>query len=317
MPHTPLDRVALADYSYLGIQKQYIKLLSYEGDVLADKDPEALHQMRVTLRRLRTAMKAYSMVLDLPAAMRDRRLAKIGKVLGKVRDLDVLTVACKDYKAHLPSNEQAYLAELRSSLNKRRDQATFKMRSMMEDKSYHHLKLSINDWLNQPRYQPIGKVALVEILPDLILPAIGQLFQHSAWWLIPEAQESPDLKAEELLLTQGHLFHDLRKQIKYNRYLLELFTDFYSDRYCDFLGDFKQIQKLLGTIQDTLVFNHLLNRMLGKNVHRKMPTFSEQLVGERDRAWQSWQPIQHRYQQLETRQELKLLLMSRNSVLDS
>jgi CHAD domain-containing protein len=312
MTHTPLDRITLADYSYLAIQKQYIKLLSYEGDVVADKDPEALHQMRVTLRRLRAAMKVYSTIVHLPTVMQDRNLAKIGKVLGKVRDLDVLTIACQEYEVHLPSSEGGYLEQLRSHLDKRRGKAIVKMRAMMADKSYYHLKLSMNDWLNKPQYYPIGKVSVIEILPDLILPAIGQLFQHSAWWLVPEFQESQDIPiAEKLLLTQGHIFHDLRKQVKYNRYLLELFVDFYDEKYRDYGEHLKQIQKFLGVIQDTLVFESLIEKMLTKNVHKKMPSFSLQLIEERDRAWQSWQPLQHRYQQRETRQELKLLVINR------
>ncbi len=121
--------------------------------------------------------------------MRDRNLAKIGKILGKVRDLDVLMMACTEYETHLPKSEQAHLEELRDILNKRRHKAIIKVRSMMDHKNYHHLKLSMNDWLNEPRYHPIPQVKVVEILPDLILPAIGHLFQHSAWWLMPEVGE--------------------------------------------------------------------------------------------------------------------------------
>ncbi len=97
---------------------------------------------------------------------------------------------------------------------------------------------------------------------------------------------------------------------------MELFADFYQEKYGDCLSDFKQTQKLLGTIQDTLVFNHLLVRMLGKNANQKMPTFSAQLIAERDRAWQDWQPIQAHYQQFQTKQALKLLLIAGNSGLD-
>jgi CHAD domain-containing protein len=312
MAHTSLSQVTLADYSYLSVQKQYIKMLSYEADVFADRDPEALHQMRVSLRRLRTAIKAFDRILDLPPGMSDRQLAKIGKILGKVRDLDVLSIACEEYEVDLPKSEKYYLEELISILHKRRHKAVIKMQSTIESKNYQHLKLSINNWLNEPRYTATGKVNLLEVLPDLILPSIGNLFQYPAWWITPETQPQEDSTlssvVEELLLSQGTCFHDLRKQVKNTRYLMELFTDAYGERYGDFLQDFKEIQKLLGTIQDTLVFNHLIERMLGKNVSKKMPNFTKKLISERDIAWQSWQPIQHRYQQTSTKQKLRLLV---------
>ncbi|MEB3224731.1 MAG: CHAD domain-containing protein, partial [Synechococcus sp.] len=41
------------DWAHQAIAKHYQKILSHETGVLADRDPEELHQMRVGMRRLR------------------------------------------------------------------------------------------------------------------------------------------------------------------------------------------------------------------------------------------------------------------------
>ena len=57
-----------------------------------------------------------------------------------------------------------------------------------------------------------------------------------------------------------------------------------------------------------MVLDLFLQQILGKRVANKLPTVYAQIDRERDLNWQTWQPIQDRYQQLETRRELQLLL---------
>lgn len=50
----------LGDWSALALDKHFHKVLKHEDDVLKDKDPEALHQMRVGMRRLRSAITGFT-----------------------------------------------------------------------------------------------------------------------------------------------------------------------------------------------------------------------------------------------------------------
>ena len=45
------------------IQRQVRRLGKLQGEVLADRDPEPLHQLRVSLRRLRTALSQFGPAL--------------------------------------------------------------------------------------------------------------------------------------------------------------------------------------------------------------------------------------------------------------
>jgi CHAD domain-containing protein len=304
------QRVTLADYLYPAIQKQYIAILTHEADVIASGDAEAVHQMRVSLRRLRSIIRAFIPILDIPKVMGDKPIGKIARTLGKVRDLDVLNDTCKAYQSNLPNSERAYLQEVISKISKRRRKAKFKVELMLDDKDYQFFKLGLNNWLNNPQYTQTSSVPIESILPDLLSAVVGELFLNPGWWIgidLPDTTDTPAVSSQ-LLLVHGTAFHSLRKQVKATRYLMELFPDRYSPRYHDYLKDLQQIHKLFGNIQDGMVLDLFLQNILGKRVANKLPTIYTQIDRERELNWQTWQPIRSRYQQPETRRELQLLL---------
>jgi CHAD domain len=169
----------------------------------------------------------------------------------------------------------------------------------------------MNNWLNGAAYQANVRVPVSEILPALLSTTVGQLLINSGWWsdsnLDPTV--SPESAVDRLVLTQGTALHSLRKQIKATRYLMELFVDRYPSQYQEYLQDFQQIHKLLGNIQDGLVLDNFLQKILGKRVANKLPTLSTQIERDRYLNWQAWQPIQARYQQPNIGIELQLLLI--------
>jgi CHAD domain-containing protein len=307
----PNQPVTLADYIYPAIQKQYIAILTHESDVLATGDLEAVHQMRVSLRRLRSILQAFAPIIYIPKVMGNKPIGKIAKILGKVRDLDVLQQTCKHDRDGLPGSEREYLEEVRSKLIKRRRKAVDKAQTMLVDREYQYFKLALNNWLNDPQYTAAINVPIESILPDLLLSVVGQLFLNPAWWVEIDlaAATDPAAAVAKLLKSRGAIFHGLRKQVKATRYLMELFPDRYNPLYNDYLKDFKQIHQLLGSIQDSVVLEDFIQRVLGKRAVTKLPEMYAQIARDNYLTWQNWQPIQHRYQQLSTKQELQLLLM--------
>jgi CHAD domain-containing protein len=306
-----MDKITLADYIYPAIQKQYVAILSHEADVINDGDVEAIHQMRVSLRRMRSVIQAFVPILDIPKVMGAKQIAKIAKILGKVRDLDVLYNTCKTYQIDAPASEQVYLNEIRSTITKRRRKAIAKVQSMFAAEDYQYLKLSINNWLNNAQYMPIVRVPISEVLPYLILPVVGKLFLNSGWWIDLDLtlNKEPELALADFLMANGSALHDLRKQVKATRYLMELFPDRYSLRYNEYLHDLKEIHQLLGDIQDSIVFGDFIQRILGKRAHLKLPTVYKQIAHHNYLTWQKWQPICNKYQQSATKQAFQLLLI--------
>ncbi len=306
--------VTLKEWAKIAISKHSRKMLKYEAGVIKDKDPEDLHQMRVGMRRLRSAIAGFMIALDLPEAVNERTIAKIGRSLGKLRDLDVLLAAlANDYRPQLPKAEQKSLDKVIKSLNKQRKQKLKQVRETLNGKLYLNLTQGLQDWLDQSRYQMIGEFSIYPVLPDLLLPQVSQLLLHPGWLVgielkegLVQFPEALDKEAVKQLLEQKEpILHDLRKTAKKTRYNLELFAQFYGETYDYYVKQIEQIQEVLGQIQDCYVLREVLELVLKTAIAEQMPELANLLTKTRYQKWQEWEVLQEEFLEDKTRQELR------------
>lgn len=325
LPHTiPMITTASSDpklfgyWAYLAIEKHFQRTVQYETDVLKDKDPEALHQMRVGMRRLRTVVSGFAPALVLPKAAREKKIAKVARRLGQLRDLDIMQDALQNqYLPTLPNSEQKIGKKVLATLEKRRHQVLVQVQKTLKDKPYQEMKRAFQDWLQTPTYGTFAEFPIDQILPDLLLPFMSQFFLHPAWLMgvnlsDGQKQVAQDLSLEdvvELFSVQGSVLHSLRKQAKRVRYQMELFTDFYETPYQDYVKEIKSIQRILGQIQDSFVLAEFLSDCLNSEIKKKLPTLVEQLSGDRYQLWQEWRSLQERYLHPQTRKDLRLIVV--------
>ncbi len=311
------NAVILKEWANIAIAKHSRKLLKYEAGVLKDKDPEDLHQMRVGMRRLRSAIAGFAVAIDLPKTVNEKNIAKIGHSLGKLRDLDVLLAALKDdYRPLLPAVEQKSLDKVLKSLNKQRKHELKRVRKTLNSKLYLNLKQGLQNWLEQPQYKSIGDLSIYPVLPDLLLPQISQLLLHPAWLVGVELKDGsvqfPEIlnkEAVEQLLEQEELIlHDLRKSAKRTRYNLELFSRFYDDIYQYYLKQIEKIQEVLGQIQDCYVLRAVLEKVLKSAIADKMSELATLLSKTRYEKWQEWSILQEEFLDDKTRRELRQII---------
>jgi CHAD domain-containing protein len=304
----------LGEWAYRAIEKHFEKTLKYEADVLKDRDPEALHQMRVGMRRLRSAVTGFAPALDLPKAAGESKIAKIARQLGALRDLDVMLEALESrYKPSLPREEQDGLDTALERLAKQRREAFAQVRETLHAPPYKKLKLALKEWLKKPAYQEIAQLKIQEVLPDLLLPQVSRLFLEPGWLVgvkvfeaeIPLSEELKLKAVEEILASSGRLVHNLRKQVKRVRYQMSLFSGLYGASYSAGVEEMKEIQEVLGEIQDSLVLGEVLGDVLDEEIDSALPALAQQLAQTRSEAWQKWQPLQQRYLSRETRLALR------------
>jgi CHAD domain-containing protein len=228
MQETQFDRSRLvSDYAYYIIQQSFQRFVDQEEAVFKDQDPEALHQMRVGMRRFKTAMQVFGKAIALPKGVNNSSIGKIARSLGETRDLDVLKHdLITHYQPLLQKSEQAKFEQVLHHLHQKRGQSFLKLKKTLKGDRYQTLKQSMQDWLAQPIYTKVGDLPILEILPDLLLPLICQLFIHSGWLVGTTIQTGkasliPIENSDELhqqLRKFSHFLHDLRKQIKGVRY---------------------------------------------------------------------------------------------------
>ena len=307
------NAVTLKEWANIAIAKHTRKIFKYEADVLKDKNPEDLHQMRVGMRRLRSAIAGFAVAIDLPKTVNEKNLAKIGRSLGKLRDLDVLLAALTDdYRPLLPAKEQKNLDKVIKALNKQRKRELKQVRQTLNSKLYLHFQQDLQNWLERPQYRAIGDLSIYTVLPDLLLPQIAQLLLHPGWLVGVELKagtarflEMPNPNAVEQLKREEPILHDLRKLAKKNRYSLELFSQFYDDTYQHYLKQIEQIQEVLGQIQDCYVLRKILEKSLKSAIAKKMPELAALLSKTRYEKWQEWQTLQKQFLEDRTRNEFR------------
>lgn len=308
----------LGNYAYQAIQKHLNKILKWEKPVKKDEDPEALHQMRVGMRRLRTAISRFDIVLELPQPANTKNIGKIARRLGNLRDLDVLKHSLETiYQPNLPTKEQKSLQTAFHALAKQREDAVTKTQATLKHESYQSLKQTLQDWLEKPDYKPLASLSIQQVLPDLLLPELSQFLLHPGFLVGTDIVDSEikiksDWSAEKIekyLTTKGATLHDLRKQAKRLRYQMELFTELYGESYAAYIADVKNIQDILGNIQDSVVMGEWLMDVFKSEINTKVPTLTSLLAANRYQWWQEWQPLQERYLQTENRHNFHLTIL--------
>ena len=308
----------LGDYAYQAIQKHFKKTLKWEKSVKKDEDPEALHQMRVGMRRLRTAVTRFGLAVDVSKPVSDKNIGKIARRLGSLRDLDVLKESLENnYKPNLPRKEQESLQTAFTALAKQREDVLSSVQKTLKNESYKSLKDALDKWLEKPNYQPFASFTIQQVLPDLLLPEVSNFLLHPGWLVGTQFVDSevkiqknwePE-KIEQQLIIEGKILHSLRKEAKRIRYQMELFTDLYGESYAAYITEVKTIQEILGTMQDSVVLAEWLADIFKSEIQAQLPTLTNLLTENRYQSWQQWQPLQERYLKTETKHSFHLTIL--------
>lgn len=276
--------LTLGEFAHQIMAEQFQRIAKKEKSVLADKDPENLHQMRVGTRRLRTALQVFANAVKLPKVANAKQLRNLARVLGAVRDLDVQIANLKDnYYPHLNNKEQKKLDRLCAGLKKRRKTALAQMRETLEQPQYQQIKTAYQTWIDQPQYTELASLPLSVLLPDILSPLLSELLLHPGW-LIGIDRISPQ---------NSETLHDLRKACKHVRYQTEFFTPFYGEEFNQWIGEIKQLQDELGTFQDIQVLQTLLAEELGSET--ELTQLQQHIQQQQKGALSNWEEVRQKY----------------------
>lgn len=210
--------------------------------VSGGKDPEAVHDARVAVRRMRTSLYFFTPWLPAaPAARLQKRLRAAGRALGPVRDLEVGMMFVRKHAEHLaPAASEPLLRHLRQEWRSARKD----LLDYYESKGYGKLLDTLSAFLAADAHD---ESPLSEVLPVLILQADAEV-QRFADTLHP----TPPVE---------HL-HALRIAIKHYRYLLEFTRHVTSPTVEPLIAALVEMQDLLGDLHDADVSSHLAYALL-------------------------------------------------------
>lgn len=269
-------------------------LLSHDPGARIGADVEDVHQMRVSVRRMRATLKAARPLLDAEWSDGLRaELGWLGRSLGPVRDLDVLLPRLRGLAADLPGDDPAAAETLIGAL----------------DEEYMLARRDMLTALNAPRY-----TTLLEQLADAIrLP----LPSRSATENRPELVELVRVEYRSLskaVRKAGEnppdaVLHALRIKGKRLRYTGELAEPALGRPVRRLLSATAGLQEVLGDHQDACVAQDRIREIiarLGPEVDRSVPFVAGRMV-EREyvRAeylrtlwWDAWLKVVERAEEL-------------------
>ncbi|HEU5330720.1 MAG TPA: CHAD domain-containing protein [Thermomicrobiales bacterium] len=217
--------------------------------VRAGDDPEAVHDLRVALRRLRATLGAAEPYYRTkPYQRQQRRIKALAGALGAVRDNDVLLALLGEYANGSAPDERPGLARLGDALAADREQEHRALLQVLDawDEQDGSYAADFHAFSAQPRrdrardWDSVTTVAARALTRDLdqIDRRAGEL----------EAVERDDVEA----------FHRVRIAAKHVRYTLELFAPVLNDDTPASTEELRRIQDTLGRLHDWDVLRELL-----------------------------------------------------------
>jgi CHAD domain-containing protein len=244
--------------AFRAIARNCLKQLVANEPPMVAGDGEALHQMRIGLRRLRAAISTFSSVVaDSDCERIKSELRWISRKLSPARDLDIL-VAEVLAPLRQEHGDDAGVAGLCRDFRRRRARAYQRAAAAVQSQRFRTLVLHAAEWIEVGRWsadeddlkrvrreQPVSVLAADEL-----------------------ARRRKKIRKESKLLAQLNApeRHKLRIRAKKLRYAIEFFADVFpgnkkAKRCKAALSSLKELQDALGALNDIATRETLASRM--------------------------------------------------------
>ena len=229
-------------------------------------DSEFLHDLRVATRRTRSALTQVKHVLpDAVVADFKQRFAWVGQITGPTRDLDVFLLELPIYRASLPPSMRAGLDALEQRIH--HDHATAQA-VLADELASDRFRAVLADWrtLLEDGAFP-GEPGWFADLP------IERVASQRIWRMYKKV-----IRDGRVAAVQGEpaAMHELRKDCKKLRYLIEFFQSLYpADDMQAIVKTLKKLLDNLGDFQDKEVQAEHLQALAAEfapSARSKLPT---------------------------------------------
>lgn len=249
LPAASPASTAVADAALAEVRRLLIAWHTHEPGARLGIDPEELHQLRVTARRLDATLSLFKE--HLPSALlRARRTAKsLLRTLGATRDLDVQIGGLTAYCQELADEERATLEPLRDRLMHERTRAHARMVRALDSEATRRWVQTLVSAAESPAAETGADavtVAVAAIMPRRVRRRFRRL-----------------RKAVKQLRGNSSMedYHKVRRRAKQLRYALDCGVFTYGKPAEEMLKALRRLQDRLGTQQDAYMAHQHLTRL--------------------------------------------------------
>ncbi len=204
-------------------------------------DSEFLHDFRVSVRRIRTALAQLKHVFPADELAHFKQEFRwLGKTTGPVRDLDVYRLRMNDYRAELPEDARKHIEPLDRYLREHHRIEHRRLVKALDSARFRKLGAAWTAFLENP-------VDEDETSYEAASPIIAVASQRIWRTYRTVYRKGRKIKAS----TAPEALHELRIEGKKLRYLLELFRGLYPEDQMQLLiAALKRLQDNLGNFND-------------------------------------------------------------------
>ena len=241
--HVSLARALPSEFAFRTIARHCLRQLVANLSASVKENAEALHQMRVGLRRLRASISAFADMLQNDETERIKSDLKwMGQYLGAARDLDVLLDALKHKKAG-----GNFPPPIIRRFEQHRHQAYVNLRQAVSSVRFRELLLEILTWIECGSWRNRADDSAVHIREQPIVTYAAHELRRRHKKLVKQLAGLAQFDPAER--------HRLRIRTKRLRYAAEFFGGLFpgrknAHRRDRLLSALKDLQSALGDLND-------------------------------------------------------------------
>lgn len=215
-----------------------------EDLLIKGPNPEALHQARVALRRLRSAFSIFEALLvdDVGAKLNDE-VRWLATELGEARNLDVML-------------KRAPLGELHDRLETAHQLAYARVDEVLASTRVRRMMLDLAQWSASGAWLSASSTSDIRNQPsrEFAIAALDR-FRHKV-----------NKHGRDLAAAEDEARHKVRREAKRLRYAAEFFTALFDRKrerrqYTHFVGVMEVLQEQLGTLNDRAAASDVFTRL--------------------------------------------------------
>lgn len=233
----------------------FAQMLAHETGARLGEDIEAVHDMRVATRRMRSAIRVFKPFFKTKAIEPFMlELRRIARALGEVRDLDVFIDKAQIFADEHPEHD---LTPLLKAWRKQRKRARRSLIAELDSERFAKFSKVFAKFLSKA-----GKGA--KALPKKSDPTDYEV-RHVAPGLIFACYDQIAAYESHLDGASLNTLHALRIDFKRFRYTLEYFEEVLGPEARQIINEVKTMQDHLGNLNDTQVVRASLRAFIAKN----------------------------------------------------
>ena len=296
MPEEPTPAMASAGGPAVDVAVAYITTQREEivrlDPAFRAEEADAVHDMRVAVRRLRSCLATYRKLFDVDVVTDLRHeLRWLGGALGEARDAEVLQAQVRRAIGREPADSVVgpIAARLDDDLDTAYREGRRAALAVLDGQRYIDLLDTIDQLTSSPPVSDLGTLPARDVVPALI---------HHDWRRLTKAVGRADAAASAA--DRDVELHEARKAAKRVRYAAESAEPIFGKRARRLVKTAKRIQTILGDHHDTVVERELLRRV-GREAHLagedtftfgRLDALAEVRADELDRRWRhEWSRI--------------------------